>query len=175
MSETNLRIVSTTNITPDLELLREEAESLYGIDWSNERFYQRDYLYSVAYVDDVPTAMSCLQQHFMWTDLDVVGICRRFFSKQPDSTALTTSHVGTFGQPMFIDQWNKAQELGITKLVAVSPTEAFVNSCKARLPKYKELTGQDWYVGDNTFETMPGCFHYVMWTGQEECYFQEAS
>lgn len=166
-----MRVVSTTEVTPDLELLRAEAESLHGIDWSVDRFYQTDYLYSVAYVDDQPVAMSCLQQPSLYADLGVVGICRKYFSKQPDTTALTSSHVGLFGQPMFEDQWAKAQELGLTKIVVVSPTPGFVKSCKARLPKYNELTGQEWYVGDGRYEAMPGVFQYVMWTGQEECYF----
>lgn len=168
-----MRIESTTEPTEAVELLRAEAEELHGIDWSSDRFYLGNIaLYNVIFEDDVPTVVSMLQQHPEWQTADVWGICRRYYSRTVDDAVPSAASAGKYGELMFVEQYNKAKELGYTKLMISQAREAFVHVHTTRLPRYEELTGEQWNVSTGRHITMPGVAQYIMWNGTGDCWFE---
>jgi hypothetical protein len=172
MSETNLRIVSTTDVTEDVETLRSEAESIHGADWSPERFFTGAALYSVIYEDDVPTVVGMLQQHPVWINNNIWGLCRKYYTRTVDTAMPSASSAGKYGELMFVEHYNKGKELGYKKFMISQARSTFVDVAKVRLPRYQELTGEQWNVGDGRYYTLLGVAQYVMWNGTGDCWFE---
>lgn len=171
MNVTNTKIVSTIEPTDDVEPLRARAEREYGRNWSSDKFYNRPVqLYSVVYEYGIPVALSQLQRNEDWPE-GVWGLCRRYYSVRPDHTSTNATHGGKWGEPMFVDQYMRGKELGINKFMLSMARSSFVRVQEKRLARCDELTGDKWYT-DYTRYLISKSPQYVMWNGQEDCYFE---
>ena len=182
MSETNTRVESFTELDDAtrtiVDTLREKAFQEHGANWSAVNFYgSGTFMYSIGYHDDQPVCISVLQQHPDWIEMGVVGLMRRYYTIMQTDNGFVSDSLGAFGTPMFMDQYAEAKTRGLTKMMVSMERESFVRAMEGRLDTLEAITSEPWYVSSTkklTLPNSPDCQQFVCWSGQEDCFFEDA-